>query len=606
MQKFKLYILLLLAVSTVLGCSEYDDTELRNDVNDLKSRVEKLETWCNTANAQISALQGLVAVVEQNDFVTGVTPITEGSKTIGYTITFSKNAPITIYNGKDGLNGVDGKDGADGVTPMIGAAQDTDGMYYWTIKIGDSKAEWLLADGKKLPVTGGAGVTPQLSVGDEGGILYWKVNGEWLMNNGQKVPVTGDKGDKGDKGDDGVKGDKGDKGDAVFAENGIDNTNPDYVIFTLVDGTKITLPRIGGLTIGFDSYEPFIINAASGEITLVLGASMKATDYTAIKAEISSNGGSSIDIKTRSAATDNVWGVEVIQPTFLEDGTLATSAKVAVTPPSIIKNGEDNALLEVTIIDKNGNKSSSTRILKATPSVGSYYMSDGSTISGSSTLTQEQQAACIGIVYWVGDPTKNDATLRADHPECTHGLVVALGGEEAMKWQEKNVSVQSWLNTNATGFLTIVGKAQAGDVLNNIQGYNNTKAIAAYNAAESNASSMASPEQKVATYRTTVPAPAKSSDWFLPAAKELTLLCGEDIQDIGIKKFGTANRDFINGQLGKINSATPLSLSPYWSFSEGSATRAFYIDFSNSEFGSGSVGTNTKDRTYKVRFCLAF
>lgn len=48
-------------------------------------------------------------------------------KEIGYTITFSKSNPITIYHGKDG------QDGEDGTTPTIGVKQDADGVYYWTL-----------------------------------------------------------------------------------------------------------------------------------------------------------------------------------------------------------------------------------------------------------------------------------------------------------------------------------------------------------------------------------------------------------------------------------------------------------------------------------------
>ena len=79
MKNFKHYALLLFVSVAVFSCSkDYDDTELRSDVNDLKSRVEKLETWCNTANSQINALQGLVTALEAKDYVTGVSPISEG------------------------------------------------------------------------------------------------------------------------------------------------------------------------------------------------------------------------------------------------------------------------------------------------------------------------------------------------------------------------------------------------------------------------------------------------------------------------------------------------------------------------------------------------
>ena len=139
MGKLKHLGMSLLLATTFFSCGDdYDDTALRNDVNDLKSRVEKLESWCSTTNTQISALQGLVSALEQNDYVTGVTPIVEGSVEVGYTITFTKSKPITIYHGKDGKNGADGINGVDGITPLIGAEKDTDGIYYWTIKLGDA------------------------------------------------------------------------------------------------------------------------------------------------------------------------------------------------------------------------------------------------------------------------------------------------------------------------------------------------------------------------------------------------------------------------------------------------------------------------------------
>lgn len=110
----------LLLATTFFSCGDdYDDTALRNDVNDLKSRVEKLESWCSTTNTQISALQGLVSALEQNDYVTGVTPIVEGSVEVGYTITFTKSKPITIYHGKDGKNGADGINGVERASPLL-------------------------------------------------------------------------------------------------------------------------------------------------------------------------------------------------------------------------------------------------------------------------------------------------------------------------------------------------------------------------------------------------------------------------------------------------------------------------------------------------------
>lgn len=64
--------------------------------------------------------------------IKSVTPVMNGNKVIGYTITFLKADPVTVYhgkkgadgedgkNGEDGKDGNDGKDGLNGYTPIIG------------------------------------------------------------------------------------------------------------------------------------------------------------------------------------------------------------------------------------------------------------------------------------------------------------------------------------------------------------------------------------------------------------------------------------------------------------------------------------------------------
>ncbi len=68
-----------------------------------ESRISNLEKLCQQMNTNISSLQTIVTALQNNDYITGVTPITENGATIGYTITFAKAKPITIYNGKDGI-----------------------------------------------------------------------------------------------------------------------------------------------------------------------------------------------------------------------------------------------------------------------------------------------------------------------------------------------------------------------------------------------------------------------------------------------------------------------------------------------------------------------
>ena len=385
MKKFRHYALLLVTAMAVFGCSkDYDDTELKQDISDLQSRVEKLETWCTTVNGQISALQGLVTALEAKDYVTGVSPMTNG-----YTINFSKGESITIYNGKDGAKG------ADGVTPVIGVDK-FEGEYYWTVKIGTTAATWMLdADGKKIRTTGDKGAdgsagingqSPVLSVAaDTDGKVYWKVNGEWLLNNGKKVQATGDKGDKGETGSAGAAGADGAKGDAVFAADGVtvDKTKG-TVTFTLAGegGATFTLPMASEMKI-FDKFDEFKVNSEKHELTLALN--VKDGDYAAIKAELTSSKGMEVAIvkaTTRAAATP--WGVELTSPTFKEDKTIDINAKVTFTLPANIEKGEF-ALLKVTVVGKDGTEHSATRVIVYTTdiSVESVALADKSVPEGS-------------------------------------------------------------------------------------------------------------------------------------------------------------------------------------------------------------------------------
>lgn len=324
-----------IACSMVCACmfglsscgDDYDDSELRGDIENLEGRITALEEWQKSVNTDIRSLQSLVAALEDKDYVTAVTPLEDGT---GYVISFLKSGNVTI---KHGERGEQGEKGEDGTTPVISMKLDTDGKYYWT------------------------------------------VNGEWLLDNGNKIPVTGEKGDKGETGSNGLTpyiGDNGNwwigttdigvkaQGDAIFAKDGIDYTSdPDNVIFTLADGTKVTLPRTSALTVGFDSYETFMLTLTTNVIDIILPETLKEEDYTALVAEVKSEAGVGMDIQTRAASSP--WQVEVTKPTFI-NGKYQNNAKVTVTATGA--NNGDKAILKITLIDNRGKEISASRVLE--------------------------------------------------------------------------------------------------------------------------------------------------------------------------------------------------------------------------------------------------
>ena len=251
--------------------------------------------------------------------------------------------------------------------------------------------------------------------------------------------------------------------------------------------------------------------------------------------------------------------------------------------------------------------------------IGDYYYSDGKTSDGGYrkysdgstaimpiqpvlTDADGKERTVIGIVFWVGDATARDNTLATDHSGCMHGLVVALTDASGITaWQSPRVSVQAWLDSNRKGdFLAVNSNMGTNDPLNNIQGYNNTKAIEAFN--EANSGNKVQAVETVVAYRIQVKAPSNSSGWYLPSEKELTLLCGKEVEDIvGNKPVGTANRDLIYKKIESISGAVKIVSAFYGSSTEYGRSNAFYVNFIN-----GNVNYDFKHSTYRLRCALAF
>ena len=125
-------------------------------IDGLDSRVTKLEELCKEMNTNITSLQTIVDVLQSNDYITGIVEIKKDGEVIGYTITFGKHDPITIYHGQDGKDGADGKDGQDGQNGADGKdGQDGDSMFQ-SVTQDENYVYFTLADGIVIKIAKGS------------------------------------------------------------------------------------------------------------------------------------------------------------------------------------------------------------------------------------------------------------------------------------------------------------------------------------------------------------------------------------------------------------------------------------------------------------------
>ena len=143
--------------------------------------------------------------------------------------------------------------------------------------------------------------------------------------------------------------------------------------------------------------------------------------------------------------------------------------------------------LKMTVKDANGNilaSYSKTSDFTAEPNmiynigavegvkVGDFFYSDGTF-----STKLDNSKTVVGVVFYVGDPTVDDSTLKKDYPGCTHGLVVGLEEKTGTYIGTKKAS---W---EVSGFMTTIGVKWSGGyqriepVTSLKTGYNNTMAF---------------------------------------------------------------------------------------------------------------------------------
>ena len=299
----------------LFGCSDkYDDSALRNDLNDLENRVAKLEELCKQMNTNISSLQKIVVALQDNLSISKVEQISDG-----YIIHFSDGSTATIKNGKNSED-----------APIIGVKKDTDGIYYWTLDgewLTDEKGNKVKAqgtDGKdgvdgEDGTNGKDGITPQLKI----------ENGRWMlsMDNGKTWTDIGQAtGADGTDGEDGIDGKDGTNG--IFKSVTEDNDN---VYFTLEDDSVITIPKSDNskFAIAFDTTDIAILNG--GESKTISYTITDATKNTVVKA-IAQDG----------------WKVKV-DATSTDKGTITITAPNPIVESEILVFANDGSYRTVMV-----------------------------------------------------------------------------------------------------------------------------------------------------------------------------------------------------------------------------------------------------------------
>ena len=274
----KKVLLLLLPLALALAGCKYDDTEVWEEINSQKAKLTALEGTVSSMNSNIGSLQSLINAVQSKVTINAVTK-TES----GYLIAFSDGNTARINNGVDGK---DGKNGQDGTTPVIGAKADSDGNFYWTVN-----GAWLLdAEGNKVSTSN----TPQVKIEDDQWMVSYDNGASWTKVEGQGASAT-----------------------CVFEKV---TTDPNNAIFTLGDGTVITVPLTNAaqkLQLVFD--EKVFASMRNGELL--------STAYTITAPE-----GAKVDLETFES---DGWTVKFYKNDS-RTGRISIKAPEKVNPTKIL------------------------------------------------------------------------------------------------------------------------------------------------------------------------------------------------------------------------------------------------------------------------------
>lgn len=267
-----------------------------------------------------------------------------------------------------------------------------------------------------------------------------------------------------------------------------------------------------------------------------------------------------------------------------------------------------------TVITVNGGAvTEETRALKE----GDFYMKDGGILPQEdvqSRMSDEESKNCLGVVFWVGEIARihwtqtgyknGDHLLMRDHPECVHGMVVAMhdASQGAVFATGKGATESTYDWADSFSGFTPGEQADWEEIRNSDStfGYSKPRLLTLYGTRHDDTTFPVL--DAIAAYAAAYPVPASSSGWFLPGRNEFATLFFGAPQD-----FSTPEDPYYYQNLLMLKVINPRIRmvsgdelkGGYWSSTEYE-DNAWWIDV------FPHYGIEPKNNTYKVRAVLAF
>lgn len=198
----KRFLLLVACLSGALlwSCSdEYDDSQIKSELEDLATRIEAVQQAVTAINADLSTYQGLINALKGTKYIKSVK---EENGVV--TITYNDNSTVTLTPGAKGDKGDKGDQGDPGAAGKISMPQfkidPADGLWYISLdgttweKILDENGNPISGVGEEGAAgeAGAAGKAPVLGVDAEG---YWTIdlgNGPEQIKDANGKPIVAD------------------------------------------------------------------------------------------------------------------------------------------------------------------------------------------------------------------------------------------------------------------------------------------------------------------------------------------------------------------------------------------------------------------------------